>query len=431
MNKTELQLAGEDSLSLTPPKGIKDVLPSEAKKWQLLKSVASSAFQAAGFREIVLPTIEYTELYQRGVGETSDVVRKEMYTFPDRLGRSLTLRPEGTAGVVRAYLNAGLDQQSQPAKLWYSGPMFRYESPQAGRQREFNQIGVEAIGSASPLIDVEVILLALEVLTRAGVKNFELQLNSIGCRACRGAYRDKLRETVQPVLDSLCEDCRDRFNKNPLRMLDCKNASCQCQFGSLPSMQDCLCPECRSQWNEVTTLLSAQGVAFSVNPRLVRGLDYYNRTVFEFVVNEPRLGAQSTILAGGRYDSLVETLGGPPTPAIGWALGVERISLLIEEQKEQAPLAFVVSIKAEAALSLATQLRKEGIRCEFDYSSSASAPRSFTKQIRQANKIGATWCLILGEDELATGEVSIKDMRTGVQERCALNKLTDRLLTSR
>lgn len=416
-----------ESLSVKPPRGTRDLLPPESEQWQYLENCARSVLPAAGYGEIRVPVFEHTEIFKRGVGETTDIVNKEMYTFLDKSDRSLTLRPEGTAGVVRAYLNGGLHRQAPPVKLWYLGPMFRYERAQTGRQRQFHQIGIEAFGSAGPLIDAEVIAVAVHYLTAVGLGEFELQVNSIGCPVCRPAYRSLLKEHLRPLLPDLCEDCRDRFERNPLRMLDCKSHGCQSHYQNVPASLDHLCPECSQHWDELLVILSAHKLAYKVNKRLVRGLDYYTRTVFEVVSNDARLGAQSTVCAGGRYDNLVEMFGGPPTPAVGWALGMERVTLLLGDDRKRALSAFVVSSQPSEALALAAELRRAGISCDLDFPARGGNARAFTKQLERSNKLGATWTIILGDDELSAGEATLKHMESGRQARLPVSDLADYL----
>jgi histidyl-tRNA synthetase len=409
--------------NIQPPRGTHDILPGESEKWQQLESQFRTVIQNAGYREIRLPLFEHTELFKRGVGETTDIVNKEMYTFNDKSDRSLTLRPEGTAGVVRAYLTHGLSRWTPPVKLWYFGPMFRYERTQQGRQRQFHQTGIEVFGSAGPAIDAEVIVLAVDCMHAIGIRNFALHLNSIGCVTCRPIYREKLKEALRPHLPHLCQDCQDRFERNPLRMLDCKNESCKQFYTNLPSSLDHLCADCRAHWDELLVLLKALGVEPVINDRLVRGLDYYGRTVFELIADDPRLGAQSTICAGGRYDYLVSSLGGPETPAVGWAAGMERISMLMDGFEAAKPTAFIVSDSAVAALELATSLRRSGISCELDYPATGLKPRAFKRQIEKAAKSGAQWALILGERELADKTVTVKNLEKQVQESVSMQDL--------
>lgn len=407
----------KEAFALNPPRGTYDILPGETEAWQQLESQARDVFRAAGYHEIRLPVFEHTELFKRGVGDTTDIVNKEMYTFSDKSDRSLTLRPEGTAGVVRAYLNGGMHRWSPPVKTWYAGPMFRYESIKAGRQRQFHQIGIEAFGSASPLIDAEVILVACALVEKAGIRDYWLEVNSIGCPRCRPAYRDALREHLAPYLPDLCPDCKDRYDRNPLRMLDCKVKNDQACFLDVPVAADYLCEECRTHWQQLKALLEAQDVKPVYNKRLVRGLDYYTRTVFELISNDARLGVSSTICAGGRYDNLVELFGGPPTPAVGWALGVERLLMLTDCHQSTSPEVFVVSVNQSEALKIALELRKQGIACELDYPAQGSAARNFSRQLAQANKSGALWTVIAGDDELAAGEVTLKNMQSRSQKR--------------
>ena len=418
-----VQKSPEARVNIQPARGTYDILPGESEKWQQLELALRSVIQRAGYREIRVPIFEHTELFKRGVGETTDIVNKEMYTFNDKSDRSLTLRPEGTAGVVRSYLTHGLSRSTPPVKLWYCGPMFRYERTQTGRQRQFHQTGVEAFGSAGPAIDAEVIAIAVDCIHAIGIEKFEVHLNSIGCQVCRPAFREKLREAIRPHLAELCEDCVDRFERNPLRMLDCKNESCKKFFTNLPSSLDNLCAECTAHWDGLLVLLKELGVTPVINERLVRGLDYYGRTVFELITDDSRLGAQATILAGGRYDYLVESLGGQPTPAVGWACGMERLALLLGETQVSKPSTFIVSTSIEAGLKLVFDLRRAGISSDMDFPPSGGAPRALKRQLEQANKAGASLTLILGEDELAAGEISVKDMTDGTQQKIPVQNI--------
>jgi histidyl-tRNA synthetase len=304
--------------------------------------------------------------------------------------------------------------------------MFRYERPQTGRQRQFHQTGVEVFGSEGPAIDAEVIVMAVDCMKSVGIQQFDVHLNSIGCTKCRPAFREKLREAIRPHLPELCDDCKDRFERNPLRMLDCKNADCQKFYKDLPSPLDNLCEECRPHWDELLRLLGKVGIKPVINERLVRGLDYYGRTVFELISNDSRLGAQATILAGGRYDYLVESLGGPATPAVGWACGMERLSLLLgDEIAPPSPLAYVVSSNTDAALELVTSIRRAGLSADMDFAPTGVAARAFKRQLQQADKSGAPWTLILGDDEIAAGEVTVKNMMEGSQSKLPVEKLID------
>lgn len=408
---------------IQPPRGTQDILPGESEKWQQLETTLRAVLDRANYREIRVPIFEHTELFKRGVGETTDIVNKEMYTFEDKSNRSLTLRPEGTAGVVRAFMSNGISRQPLPIKLFYIGPMFRYERPQTGRQRQFHQTGVEVFGSEGPAVDAEVIVLAVDCMHALGISSFDVHLNSIGCNVCRPAYRELLKESLRPHLPQLCEDCQDRFERNPLRMLDCKNEQCKQFFTNLPSSLENLCVACLAHWDGLLALLRKIGIEPRINDRLVRGLDYYCRTVFELISDDTRLGAQSTICAGGRYDYLVESLGGPPTPAVGWALGMERISYLIELQKAPGPDVFVVSSNVEAAMKLTTEIRRAGIACDMDFPPTGTAPRAFKRQFEKADKSSARYTLILGDDEISAGEVTVKEMTSGDQNKQRVEKL--------
>ena len=398
------------------PKGTKDVLPSQSYKWQYIEAAAREVARTYNLSEIRTPTFEYTELFSRGVGETTDVVNKEMYTFEDKGGRSITLKPEGTAGAARLFIENGLAGSPLPLKAYYIIPAFRYERPQAGRLREFHQFGIEVFGSDGYYTDAEVILAASLFLERLGVKT-RLELNSIGCPECRAEYNKALKEYFRPHLSDMCETCRSRFDKNPLRMLDCKEEGCKKFTADAPAILDYLCPDCKAHFEGVKRLLTAEGVEFTVNPRIVRGLDYYTRTVFEFVSD--RIGAQGTVCGGGRYDGLIGQLGGKPTPAIGFAAGIERLMLLMENTglsfgENQKPRIYIAGMdekSREAAFRLASQLRKEGISAETD-----SMNRSLKAQLKYADKLGAEYVAVIGEIELANGGVNLKEMKSGNQE---------------
>lgn len=401
-----------DVARTTAPRGTTDILPADARRWSVLERALRDVCDLYGYGEIRTPIFEHTELFARGIGSGTDIVEKEMYTFEDRGERSLTLRPEGTAGAVRAYLERRLDAEAQPVKLYYSGPMFRYERPQAGRTRQFHQLGVECIGSADPAADVEVIAVLVALFRRLGLTEYEIQLNSIGCPDCRPAYVQKLKQALEPVRDSLCKSCQDRFERNTLRLLDCKRESCQELTKDVPLILDSLCGPCEDHFQQVRGYLDEVGIEYKINQRLVRGLDYYTRTVFEFV--SPELGAQDALGGGGRYDVLVETLGGPPTPAVGFAAGMERILLAasLEDEAAAAPVdTYVVTLGDEgrrAGVVLAERLRAEGFRTELDYMG-----RSLRAQMRQANRVGAKKVLIIGDDEAAAGTVQLRDMQSG------------------
>lgn len=391
-------------------KGTKDILPDESANWQRMESAATDVFSKAGFKEIRTPIFEATELFARGVGDSTDIVNKEMYTF-EKSERSLTLRPENTAGVVRAYIEHGFHRLPQPVKLWYKGPMFRYERPQAGRQRQFHQVGVEMFGSSEPSADAEVINLAVKYLNKLGLNDLEIEINSLGCPDCRKKYREAIKEVLKPYLNELCEDCNFRYEKNPLRILDCKVDSCKKIFEKEDIQKvilgDFICDECAQHFEKVQEYLKALNIKFTRNKQLVRGLDYYNRTVFEIKSNN--LGSQNAVCGGGRYDSLVETLGGTPTPAVGWAMGMERLNSLIEKQEEKKLDAFVISEDTTEAIKLTNELRDLGFSAEFDY-----ANRKFKKQLDKAAKM-AKYAVILMSDEINTQTITIKNLDTSEQ----------------
>ena len=408
-----------------------DLLPEAMQRWQAVEDAARRLFQRSGFLEIRTPLLEATELFCRGIGEATDVVGKEMYSFSDRGDRSCTLRPEGTASVVRAALQHGLLSQG-PQRLWYAGPMFRYERPQAGRQRQFHQIGVEWLGADSPRSDVEVIALGWDLLASLGVGGLELELNSLGTPEDRIAYRAALVTWLEQRADRLDDDSRQRLQVNPLRILDSKNKSTQALLNEAPTLADALSDASRRRFDEVQQGLATLGIPFRINPRLVRGLDYYGHTAFE--ITSDQLGAQATVCGGGRYNGLVSQLGGPATPAVGWALGMERLMLVLEAASEadpqgpaarlttpQGPDAFLVNRGESAerlALALARSLRQAGLAVELDGSGSA-----FGKQFKRADRSGASWALVLGEEEAERGEVRLKPLQ-GEGEACNL-KLAD------
>ena len=407
------------------PKGTYDLLPDEAAARDAVVAVAARVFAAFGYRRVVTPEFEETGLFARGVGEATDIVRKEMYTFEDKGGRSLTLRPEGTAPICRAYLEHGLHKWPQPVKLWYYCPMFRYERPQAGRYREHYQLGAEAIGSADPMVDAEVILLLAQLFAELGVGGLRLAVNSMGDPACRPAYVARLREHLRGREEELCGDCRERLELNPLRTFDCKVESCRAVLDDAPHLVDHLCGDCREHFDRVLALLRRAGLEPELDPRLVRGLDYYTRTTFEF--SSDRLGAQSGVGGGGRYDGLIEQLGGPPTPGVGWGAGLERIGLAMGETDAAAPApqVYVVSFagdERDAAFELAQRLRAAGVRTELDL-----AARSPKGQLKQAGRSGAAWAVLLGLDDLAAGAVRLRRLDGGGEEDLALEAAVERL----
>lgn len=396
------------------PKGTYDLLPDEAARRDAVVATAARVFAVHGYRRIVTPEFEETRLFERGVGEATDIVRKEMYTFADRGGRSLTLRPEGTAPICRAYIEHGLHKWPQPVKLWYYCPMFRYERPQAGRYREHYQLGAEAIGSAEPAVDAEVVALLAALFDALGVTGLRLAVNSMGDPACRPAYVERLRAYLRGREAELCEDCRARVDLNPLRSFDCKVESCRDVLAQAPRTVDHLCPACREHFDAVLGLLRRLGLDPELDFRLVRGLDYYTRTTFEF--SSDRLGAQSGVGGGGRYDGLVAQVGGPPTPGVGWGAGLERIALAMGERPApvQAPAAFVVAFneaRRDDALVLAEGLRRAGIAVELDL-----AARSVKGQLKQAGRSGATFAVLLGLDELPSDAARVKALTGGGEE---------------
>ncbi len=410
-------------------KGFSDVFPEEVEMWQRAEAEARQVFGAYNFAEIRIPILEKTELFSRSIGATTDIVEKEMYTFADRDDDEalLTLRPEGTAGVVRAYVESEMYKIEPVRKLYYMGPMFRRERPQKGRLRQFHQIGAEALGRGDPFIDAEILLLLHDFFIALGLAEPSLQINSLGCSECRPAYRTLLLQFLRQKEADLCANCRRRIERNPLRALDCKEPGCIAATAGAPSILDSLCAACREHFDVVQRLLGDTGVAYSLNPRMVRGLDYYCRTTFEWTSNQ--LGSQSAVAAGGRYDGLVEQLGGPAIPGIGFALGVERLILLLRAQ--QSPEAggvslFVVWLGARSrdwAFPLAHRLRQKGLSVELE-----GEPRSLKSQMRRADKLNARSVLIVGDDELEKGKVIVRDMASKHQEEIGLTNLETELL---
>lgn len=401
------------------PKGTKDVLPSQSYKWRFVENAAREVAKNFNLKEIRTPVFEHTELFLRGVGETTDVVNKEMYTFEDKGGRSLTLKPEGTAGAVRLFIENGLASEPMPLKTYYITPAFRYERPQAGRLREFHQFGIEVFGAQSPETDAEIIFAASSFLEKLGVEA-RLEINSIGCKKCRTEYNEALKEYFKPKLSEMCDACKTRFVKNPLRILDCKEEACKQIAKSSPKISDYLCGDCKTHFESVKKLLDAQGAKYTVNPDIVRGLDYYTKTVFEFVSD--KIGAQGTVCGGGRYDTLVEELGGNSVPAIGFAAGIERLLMLInsfpEDVKPEIYLAGMDERSRAVCFSIACDLRKKGICAEFDH-----MQRSVKAQLKYADKIGAAFVAVIGESELETQTVNIKNMADGTQTEVKINEL--------
>ena len=396
-------------------RGVKDIMPDEVEKWRWLESKANQVFTCYGFKEIRLPIFEKTQLFSRGIGEATDIVEKEMYTFEDRGGEKVTLRPEGTASVVRAFVEHKMYASSTVHKFYYLGPMFRYERPQAGRFRQFYQIGVEAMGTHNPSIDAEVMVMLMDFFNILKLKKFELQINSLGCNKCRRAYRETLKKSISKHLSDLCENCNKRYQKNPLRVLDCKVDRDIQIATALPKITEHICGECKTHFDKVQALLMGAKIPYSVNSNLVRGLDYYTHTAFE--ITSGHLGAQNAICGGGRYNSLVEEFEGPSTPCFGFALGLERLISLVPFDKiknvENKPDIYAVSLGEEAKamiFNLIHQLRSEGFSVERDYDDG-----SIKSQMRKANKSASRFALIIGENEIKTGNYQLKNMNDGKQ----------------
>lgn len=414
------------SLITNAIKGTLDVLPKESYKTQYVESAVREIAENFGFYEMRTPVFEHTELFQRSVGETTDVVQKEMYTFEDKGGRSITLRPEGTAGAARAFLENGLFNEALPQKIYYLTSCYRYEKPQAGRLREFHQFGVEAFGAGNPAQDAEIIALANEVFNYLGVQNLTLEINSIGCPTCRAAYQKALKAYFERYQSDLCETCRGRLDRNPMRILDCKSPVCSKIAADAPKILDYLCDDCRAHFDAVQQYLNAMQIDFTVNPEIVRGLDYYTRTVFEFVSNE--IGAQGTVCGGGRYDGLLEELGGKPMPACGFGMGMERLLLLMDAQNTPFPERkgcdiYFASMGEKANLEaarLALDLRNEGLSAQFD-----TVGRGLKAQMKYADKLGALYTVVLGDNELETRKAQLKNMKDGALTEISLDDFTD------
>ncbi|MDI6907441.1 MAG: histidine--tRNA ligase [Thermoanaerobacterales bacterium] len=405
------------------PRGTNDILPGDVERWQYIEALAHELCRNWCYGELRTPVFEHTELFLRGVGDATDIVEKEMYTFQDKGGRSLTLRPEGTAPAARAYLENRLQAGPQPVKLYYIGPMFRHDRPQAGRFRQFHQFGAEIFGAAAPAADAEIITLAMEFYRSLDITGLELHLNSVGCPMCRQVLRERLRRYFEARMDGLCPHCRGRLERNPLRLLDCKEAGCREAGAGAPTPLDCLCDECRAHFAEVRRTLDIVGVSYVIDPRLVRGLDYYTRTAFEILA--AGVGAQSAVGGGGRYDGLVRTVGGPGVPGVGVALGLERTLLLLAQQHPEVggrrpPDAFLATAGNtwETATALLVTLRRSGVACDHDYTG-----RSLKAQMKHAGRLGARFVVIVGEDEAARGAATVRDMESGRQEEVALNGL--------
>lgn len=405
-------------------KGMKDRYFDEVKKYDYIIDNAKAVFSKYGFEKIITPLVEETELFERGVGEETDVVSKEMYTFLDKGNRSITLRPEGTAGVVRAYLQAGLHKSDPVVKWFYFGPMYRYEAPQKGRYREFHQVGAEVFGLRNPLMDAEIIKMGCEFLERTGIKNLTVEVNSLGNTQSRERYTNELRKFIESKIDKLCSNCKTRYAKNPLRVLDCKSETCQEQYKDAPLLNDYLDEESKDYYEKMKGCLDILNVNYVENHRLVRGLDYYSDTVFE--IKSENLGAQSTVLGGGRYDKLLEILGDVKMPGIGFAAGIERISMLLDEDKiseEEKPV-FIVYFKEtkDYALNTIKILRENDIKVDFEYE-----VKSFKSQMKKAGKIDSKYVIIIGEDEQNENKLVLKDFSTGEQEKLEIEKVIERV----
>lgn len=404
-------------------RGFHDVLPGDVRRWQFIEGGARRVFDLYGYSEIRIPVLEFTDVFARSLGTTTDIVEKEMYTFTDRDGSSITLRPEGTAGVVRSYVENSMHSKSPVNKLWYGGMMFRHERPQKGRYRGFYQIGAELLGPEEPAADAELITMVWKFLAEIGLSGrLTLELSSLGDGACRPQYRQKLIDYFTPRKDKLCEDCRRRLDTNPLRIFDCKEEGCRAVAANAPKMLDNLCEDCAAHFTEVKGFLHSAGIPYEINPKIVRGLDYYTRTVFEVTTNE--LGSQNAVAAGGRYDGLVEELGGPSTPAVGFATGMERLVLLHEkaypggfEKEVGVFIAHIGQGTRTEAFKLAAALRDKGVSVEMEYGG-----RSLKSQLKRADKSGAEYTIIIGEDELSRGKVKVRRMESGAEDEVDIDR---------
>ncbi len=414
------------------PRGTHDILPSETYRWHAIEEQIKKICLEFGYKEIRTPMFESTELFERGVGDTTDVVQKEMYTFLDKGGRSITLKPEGTSPIVRSFVENSIYANPQPTKLYYLYPCFRYEKPQAGRLREFHQFGIEVFGSYTASVDAEVISLAMTLLSRLGVSGVELNINSIGCPNCRKSYNEKLKDYFRPHLNELCETCRERFEKNPLRILDCKNDDCKKIYNDAPVLLDNICDDCSNHFESLKKYLEIMEIPYNVDATIVRGLDYYTKTVFEIISKNE--GSEGTICGGGRYDGLVSEIGGPEMPGVGFGMGLERLLLVLESigklpENEENPEIFLANIGENADLyvqKLVLDLRKDGISAERDYGA-----RSLKAQMKYANKIGARFSAVVGDDDITKGALNVKNMETGESEEVPTEKLSDFLKSNR
>ena len=411
------------------PKGTQDMLPKDAYRWQEIARTMREACALAGYQEIRTPIFEHTELFQRGVGDTTDVVQKEMYTFEDKGNRSITLKPEGTAGAVRAFIESHMYAETLPVKLYYSAcPCFRYEKPQSGRLRQFHQNGVEVFGAKDASVDAEIIRLAMDILHANGIDGLRLNINSIGCPNCRAAYLEKLKVYLEPKLPTLCKTCQERFERNPMRILDCKEDAPK--LTDAPAMLDNLCEDCAGHFEKLKGYLGAMGLEYAIDPRIVRGLDYYTKTVFEIITDAPD-GGELTVCGGGRYDGLVEELGGPATPGIGWGMGIERM-IMVQDMRGSAPAApapldvLVVTLGDDARMEgvkLVSELRAKGIKADLDH-----AARSMKAQFKYANKLGVKKVIVIAGDELEKGVVKLRDMEASTEAEVARGEIVNLLI---
>lgn len=414
-------------MSIKAIRGFKDVLPAEIGWWRKVEDTAARILDNFGYKELRVPIVERTELFARSIGKDTDIVEKEMYSFSDRRGESLTLRPEVTAGAVRALIEHNLAADGRPVKFYSTGPIFRYERPQKGRQRQFYQLNVEAYNVAHPYIDAEMIILWTRILEEVGLKDVETHINSLGCSKCRPAYNQRLQNFIKDRLETLCPDCQRRYRTNPLRVLDCKSRGCAETVQKAPLMLDGLCPECQEHFDSVQKALTSVSVPFVVAPRLVRGLDYYTRTVFE--AQTGKLGAQNAVGGGGRYDNLVKSLGGPDIAGIGFAMGMERLIMLLSEDQDLAskgPDLFMASLDEtaqELAFKLTNDIRGRGFWVEMEYT-----PASLKSRMKRAGKLGAEWVLILGPEEMSRGEGILRNMSTGTQEEVSLGEAVTEII---
>lgn len=410
------------------PKGTKDIMPEQAYKWHYIEKKWKDICERYGFKEIRTPIFEHTELFQRGVGDTTDIVQKEMYTFNDHGGRSITLKPEGTSPAVRAFIEHKQYAEVQPIKLYYDIPCFRYEKPQSGRLRQFHQFGVETFGTTNMIADAEIIAIGYDFLTSMGVTDLTLEINSVGCPECRARHRKALKEFLAPKYEQLCDTCKSRYEKNPMRILDCKSPIDQELVQGAPMMVDFLCDDCKTAFESLQRNLEALEIPFVINPKIVRGLDYYTKTAFEFVTNS--LGAQGTVCGGGRYDNLVEEVGGPPIPGVGFGLGKERLLMLMDANGVQIPKpsdcdVFIATMGEESKLfgqKLLFDMRKKGIKSQMD-----DLQRNFKGQFKYADRLGAKFTVVIGDNELQNGVATVKDMENGTQHEVKFEELLSEL----